>query len=81
MRLLYAYYIYEIDLIVDNICVIFRQLVMLAHLHRYVHNLYLRTSCSSLSSRKCAFEYFLKKLEQMYLARPTEDLVIDSILV
>ena len=29
------------------------------------------------SSRKCAFEY----LEQMYLARPTEDLGIDSILV
>ena len=39
------------------------------------------TSCSSLSSRKCAFEYFFKQLEQAYLSRPTEDLGIDSILV
>ena len=39
---------------------------------------------SSLSSRKCAFEYYFKvarSMEQMYLARPTEDLGIDSILV
>ena len=36
---------------------------------------------SSLNSRKCAFEYFLKELEQMYLARPAKDLGIHSILV
>ena len=34
-----------------------------------------------MSSRKGAFEYFLKKLEQMYLSKPTEVLGIDSILV
>ena len=36
---------------------------------------------SSLSSRTCAFEYFLKQLEQMYKARPTAKLSIDSTLV
>ena len=49
-----------------------RQLVMVSHLH---------FKSVFISSIKRAFEYFLKELEQMYLARPTENLRIDSILV
>ena len=55
-----------------------RQLVMATYLQ--VESVIMKIH-SSLSSRKCAFEFFLKKLEQMYMDRPTEDLGIDSILV
>ena len=78
MRLLYSYYI-QIDLAVDN------------HMHykvtigyggpsKFSKFVFMKIN-SSLSLRKCTFEYFLTQLEQMYLARPTEDQGIDSMLV
>ena len=79
MRLLYAYYTTQIGLAVyKHMRVKKNELVMVALLH--ISSLFMK-SCSQMRLKKISFEYFLDQLEQMYLARPTEDLGIDSILV